>query len=76
VTVVPEIDPTGQRASVHGPSPYHVPHSPSPPVYTNSMPDGLRQPAMVAALAVYPVAVAFSVTGTGPRARQARTPST
>ena len=40
------------------------------------MSDGLRQWARVSAEAVYPVAVAVRVTGSGPRARWARTPST
>ena len=76
VMVVPEMPPTGQRASVHGPRPYQVPQRPSPPVYTNSTPDGSCQVDITGDAAVYPVAVALSATGTGPRARCARTPLT
>ena len=77
VTVVPAMDATGQRTSVHGPTP-DTPRDQSalPPVYTNSMSPGLRQPAIVAALARYPVEFFVRLTGSRPTARVARRPST
>jgi hypothetical protein len=72
VTVLPDIDATGQRGSVQ---------TPSPPGYTNSTsggacPLGSRHPAIVVADAVYPVDVFVRLTGTFPVARCARTPAT
>ena len=67
VTAVPTIEATRQRLSVRLDGPLG---------YTNSMPDGLRQPSSTVELAVYPVAVRASVTGKAPWASGERLPST
>ena len=66
VIVVLPIDATGQRGSVH---------RPSPPRYTNSIALGLRQFAIGSPDdVVYPVEVWLTDTGSGPVARWARMP--
>src|SRR5690349_3782605 len=77
VIVVPSMNATGQRGSVHAPSPPLLNDQyGAPPVYTNSMSLGLRQFAIAAESAVYPVSVLCRPVGSAPAARSARTPFT